>query len=292
MKHFARILGILGVCAALFPFSVLADAPKPPYLVEVFGGAQCRYNNDINARILNRLHEGQDLVLINCRAVHPNQEIKEREFERVFCMERAQGYQKKLGLFLPALPMIITNGILEAGLTNIDTGIDAGRSLASPVKIKLDRTSPAVLDIEIPSGIASKSAHGVVLLYAYAPTHTGVVVNEVDPALELDDAQKQALTLGKSVPFVTEKQLSETLLRPIVGYAQAAIWTGGAMNFSFPVAQIDTFLTDTAKLSFVAVLHEGDAYGPVIGVGEFKASPDADMIDAPAEPAFASFPPT
>lgn len=290
MRHLC--IALLLSCFLVCPFDGYAQNQKAPVLVEVFSASTCRYDPSLQERLLKRVMEKNDVIVINCPKSFKGKDNSLDKFAHKYCDERSKGYFEKLMLFNVNTPMVIVNGVLEANSNYVDEAIEAARSLTHIQEIKLDLEAGA-LKIEVPKAIENGAQTGEIVLYAYIPTINAHTVLQVDPDLALDEKIKEDLRLGKSVPFVEEKRISNLKLRPVVGYRQVARWSGKKMNFSYPVVDLDLFSYKRSDLSFIAVLHEGNQFGRVIAMGEWKAFADIDKLNANSgykEPILASFP--
>lgn len=268
------------------------ESAKAPVLVEIYSTSTCKYDPSLQERVLQKIGTDKDIVVVNCPKSFKNKGQQADRYARNFCDQRSIGYFRKLMLFTVNTPMVIVNGILEANNNDIDAAINAARSLTNVQKLDVSVEGDA-LNVHIPK-IDSKAKKGTILLYAYLPTENAQTIIEVDPDVDFDDKMQADIALGKSVPFVTEKRLAPLKLRPTVGLVHAAGWAGEEMSFSYPVKELDPFSKSGSEVSFIAVLHEGDEFGPVLAIGEWKAISDVDHpnpAQVSAAPSFASYPP-
>lgn len=286
------LLALLPLCFASFP--VKAELKNDaPVLVEVFSTSTCKFDPGLQERIYNRLGRDKNIILVNChKYFKSNNEADIDKYSRQFCEDRSIGYFRKLMMFTVNTPMVVVNGMLEANNNDIDAAIDAGRSLVKLEHIEVSRSGD-VLNVHVPAGVKGTKGHGKVMLYTYLPTQNAQKILEVDPDVELTKDMEEKIALGQSVPFVTQKRVEPLDLRPTIGYLPAAQWTGKEMSFSVPIFELDAFLANRNDLSFVAVLHDGDEFDPVLAVGEWKAMEDVDHPQKPSsapKAVMASFP--
>ncbi len=246
----------------LLPSAVQAG---PPVVIEFFGKNNC--TDDVAAQeALQEILKTQDEVyLINCRTL-PEKEEYTRAFSYQFCEDRAKSYARKFQTAVHySLTWMLVNGKWDANFREINPAVKLGRTDGVgkiPMTLRDD-----VLHISIPE-IKSKSGHGEMLLYAFAPS-TGNQSIFVDPDVTLTDKMEEDLRQNRSVPFVTKARTSQLYVRPVMAIEHLGPWQGKKTEITFPVKDMTPMAGSYyADLSYVLVLHDGDTYGEVLGVGE------------------------
>lgn len=258
-------------------FSILTLAlpaqAKSPVVVEMFGLNGC--GEDVKAQdiVFSMLRDYDDVVFINCRKRwdDPNAELK---YTHDFCNERSAEYARRFSFWGERTPMVVVNGKWEAFYDDIGPSIKVGA--ADKVKTIDLRVEDDGLHISVPAieGVEK----GALFLYSYAPTQ-GDETLVVDPDVSLTDDIQKRLAAGQSVPFVTKERLVPYYVRPIVNRYRVGSWNGGVFEATFPLSSlVGMDRSMISELSYVAILHEGDDYGPILAAGEVMSPVEMNNI--------------
>lgn len=263
MDVYART-GILRKTLALMVLGGMCFASDPswagpPVLIEFFGNSyRCTANKTVEREIEELLAAYPDAILLNCR-VENSPRIPDKEaFGRPYCNEGRIGYFQEMGLFSMATPMVIINGRYDANNTKLETALKLGLSMDETRRIDVSAAAGG-LNIRVP---ADAGTRGVLYLYTYASF-------EKSPDARVGGGRaikpKAALRIGESV-FAGDKPF-----RPVVHREKIANWSGGALEFTYPIKP-DAFPDYAgANLGYVVVLHEGGLFSPVLAAGELSA---------------------
>lgn len=248
-----------------------------PVIVEMFSVPSCTQDALTQKDLLRMAENDPNLLIINCRRTTKDKNNNGDRFGRKFCDERTSGYFKELQLMGISTPMVIVNGYLEATSTDVGSAIRAARSLTKMYSLGIEKENDH-LNIDIPEIPGHKNSQGEIFLYAYMPTISARVVRQVAAKAAFDPKERKEVEQGMSVPFVTEKQLRPVKMRPMIGEEHLAHWNGEEMGVSVPLKDLIPLALDDRDVSYVVVLQEGSAYGPILAVGEWRALSDVDYM--------------
>ncbi len=259
MTFFKRQILTGAAVLACFPFQA---AVSSPVLVEMYTNNSCNVNSDVMKNVTKKIRSEDNIIFLSCWMEALGTEKGDTSpYAHGFCDRDRITYSNKLGFFGVKTPLIIVNGRYEANPNRVDAAINLAKSADNTKFIALKKDGDQSLSLTIPGSADGSAASGEVFVYAYAPIDGGVQVNTV-PANE-----------GEENGMIIVQAVAEDHVRPIVAADKVADWTGEEIQISFPLEQDPEALLghDPAELGYVAVLHQGYRYGPVLALGEIRA---------------------
>ncbi len=271
MREFLSGL-ILGAVVFSSPFGAVA---KPPVIVEMFGMNGCGADMKVQDSVFELLRQHDDVIFINCRKkIDLGKGDSEMKYTHGFCNERSAEYARRFSFFGEKTPMVVVNGKWEAFYNDLAPSIKVGTTdNVQTIDLNVDGD---IINISVPD--IDGETQGALFIYSYAPTQ-GDETLVVDPDVSLTDDIQKRLAAGQSVPFVTKERLVPYFVRPIVNRVRVGDWRGGVFQASYPLSfLIEMDQGMVGDLGYVAVLHQGDDYGPVIAAGEVMAPAEKNNI--------------
>lgn len=252
----------------------------PPVVVEFFGRNNCPADTRVQESLRDLLAAHEDVILINCRSWYRKAETPaDLAFSYKFCGERSKNYSKRLR----EGSSVVVNGRWSANADNIGPAIKLARlDSVLPLSLSLDERNN-VLNINVSK--VDKNLQGEVYVYAYAPSR-GEQSFRLDPDLELTEELRTRMRSGESVPFVTPQEPKQFLFRPMAARAYVGAWYGGASQIRYDLSELTMFTSFAVRpdLSYVVVIHEGDAFSPIIATGQIMSVREQAYFMPKSEP--------
>ena len=255
-----RVVNVLAIAmSTCLPFQA---AISSPVLVEMYTNNACDVNSDIMQSVTTKLKADDDIIFLSCwMTAMPNSKDVATPYAHGFCDSDRTSYSSALGFFGVKTPLIVVNGRYEANPNRVEAAINLAKSADDAKYIALEKGSDQSLSITVPGLPDGTKASGEVFVYAYAPIEGGAHFDSV-PKYE-----------GTPDGMIVVQAVAQDLVRPIVSAEKVADWSGEDIRISFALDQDanDLLGHDASELGYVAVLHEGHRFGPVLAVGEIKA---------------------
>jgi hypothetical protein len=216
-----------------------------------------------------------------------NRDGKSDPLSRNFCDEQRKGYFTRILPLEVRQPQIFVNGRYEMLGKNLLSAVNMARSIDKTKAIGLQYEAGA-LEIDIPE-IESAVSSGEITLYVYAKSRYGafVRVNETS-AVQVRDLDGPENLERPDIQASVDEEVMPVSYRPVVAMAQIGFWDGKATRFSYAVHDLLPLnqRKEAQALSYVVLLHETDAFGPILAAGELKAqditSPADDKVVLPS----------